>query len=430
MPDAKSRTRATNLLLQARRLRALGFLVPEPARGVLRSILWRQAHFDIAPPTDLKPGVALVGYPRAEAGLGEALRLLAAAAEHAQIPFAAFDIGQLIQARQNDRRMLEHISSSLDREVNLFVVSLLYAAHSVRLLGPRALAGRRNILYPLWELPEWPEAWAPQLASFDQIWAPSRFIADAVGSRFHGPVVVLPPPMVLPPIPTCRRADFGLPSDRFLFYFFFDYSSFAARKNPQAVVVAFRRCAALMKPDSIGLVVKSMGEGYSQADRRRLAQLIGGADNIFPIDSVLDRAEMMGLQSVCDCFVSLHRSEGFGLGIAEAMALGKPVVATNFGGAADLLAPDHACPIGHRLVPVAPGEYPGGKGQFWADPDIDEAVAAMRRIAEEPEYRRNLASRAHAFVGEYLGLARIGARMRQHLAGLAGEPAPSKGTER
>ena len=225
--------------------------------------------------------------------------------------------------------------------------------------------------------------------------------------------------MVLPAIPTCRRADFGLPSDRFLFYFFFDYSSFAARKNPQAVVAAFRACAELMNPARIGLVLKSMGEGYSQVERRRLTKLIAGADNIFPIDGVLDRADMMGLQSVCDCFVSLHRSEGFGLGIAEAMALGKPVVATNFGGAADLLAPDRACPIGYRLVPVASGEYPGGKGQFWADPDIDEAAAAMRRIAEEPEYRRNLASRAHAFVEEYLGPSQIGARMRQQLAGLA-----------
>ena len=428
MPDPQSRPIATNLLLQARRLRALGFLVPGPVRGALRSILWRQAHFDIALPTDLKPGVALVGYPRAETGLGEALRLLAAAAEQAQIPCAAFDIGQFIQARQNDRRMLEHISSSLDREVNLFVVSLLYAAHSARLLGPRALAGRRNILYPLWELPEWPEGLAPQLASFDQIWAPSRFIAEALGPRFHGPVVTLPPPMVLPAIPTCQRADFGLPSDRFLFYFFFDYSSFVARKNPQAVVAAFRACAELMKPARIGLVLKSMGEGYNQADRRRLTKLIAGADNIFPIDVVLDRADMMGLQSVCDCFVSLHRSEGFGLGIAEAMALGKPVVATNFGGAAELLAPDRACPIGHRLVPVAPGQYPGGKGQFWADPNIEEAAAAMRRIAEEPEYRRNLASRAHAFVEEYLGPSQIGARMRQQLAGLAVEPARSNGT--
>ncbi len=426
MPDAERRSNASNLLSQARRLGAFGFLVPGFVRRALRSILWRRAQFDIAPPTDLTPGVALVGYPRAETGLGEALRLLAAAAEHAQIPFAAFDIGQRIQSRQNDRRMLEHISGSLNRQVNLFVLSSLYAAHSVRLLGRRALAGRRNILYPLWELPEWPEAWTPQLASFDQIWAPSRFIAEALGPRFHGPVVTLPPPMVLPAIPARQRADFGLPSDRFLFYFFFDYSSFAARKNPQAVVAAFRRCAESMKPHRVGLVLKSMGEGYGQADRRHLTKLIAGADNIFPIDGVLDRADMMALQSVCDCFVSLHRSEGFGLGIAEAMALGKPVVATNFGGAADLLAPDRACPIGYRLIPVAPGEYPGGKGQFWADPDIEEAAAAMRRVAEEPEYGRNLAARAHAFVDERLGPSQIGARMRQHLVGLASEPAQQK----
>ena len=416
---------ASNLLLRTRRLRAFGFLVPGSLRHALRSILWRRGHFDIAPPAELKPGVALVGYPRAETGLGEALRLLATAAERAQIPFAAFDIGQRIQSRQNDSRMLGHVSVSLDRKVNLFVLSSLYAAHSVRLLGQRALAGRRNILYPLWELPEWPEAWAPQLAIFDQIWAPSRFIAEALGPKFRGPVAIVPPPMVLPAIPARQRADFGLPADRFLFYFFFDYSSFAARKNPQAVVAAFRHCADLMKPNRVGLVLKSMGDGYSQADRRYLAKLIAGVDDIFPIDGVLDRGDMLALQSVCDCFVSLHRSEGFGLGIAEAMALGKPVIATNFGGAADLLAADRACPIGYRLIPVAPGQYPGGKGQFWADPDIEEAAAAMRLIVEEPEYGRNLTARAHAFVDDYLGPSQIGARMRQHLAGSTGEPARS-----
>ena len=391
-------------------------------RRVLRSIRWRRGHYDLSPPAELVPGLALVGYPQAETGLGEALRLLAAAAEHAHIPFSAFDIGQRIQARQNDRRLVGHISGSLDREVNLFIVSSLYAAHSVRLLGPRALAGRHNVLYPLWELPEWPAAWSTQLDVFDEIWAPSRFIAKAFGPGFHGPVKILPPPMVLPAIPARQRADFGLPSDRFLFYFFFDYSSFAARKNPEGVIAAFRRCAEMTDPARIGLVLKSMGEGYGLAGRHNVATLVAGAENVFLIDNVLERADMMALQSLCDCFVSLHRSEGFGLGIAEAMALGKPVIATNFGGATDLLAPDHACPIGSRPIAVAPEEYPGGAGQFWADPDIEEAAGAMRRMVEDPDHGRKLAARAKTFVEDYLDPARVGLRMGRYLAELAVEP--------
>jgi glycosyltransferase involved in cell wall biosynthesis len=391
--------------------------------------LWHEGHFDISPPEALVPGLALIGYPWAETGLGEALRLLAAAAGHAHIPFCAFDIGQRIQARQNDRRLLDHISGNLNRRVNLFVVSSLYAAHSVRLLGPRALAGRRNILYPLWELPEWPAAWASQLAIFDQIWAPSRFIAKALAPRFRGAVKILPPPMVLPAKAARWRADFGLPADRFLFYFFFDYASFAARKNPEAVIAAFRRCAEMTGPGRVGLVLKSMGEGYSQRDRHHVAKLVAGAPDVFLIDSVLERADMLALQSLCDCFVSLHRSEGFGLGIAEAMALGKPVIATNFGGAADLLAPDRSCPIGSRLIAVAPDEYPGGAGQFWADPDIEEAAAAMRRMVEEPDYGWNLAARARVFVEEYLSPSRIGRKMSEYLVAPAAGP-PAVGDER
>ena len=415
---------ASNLLAGARLRGALGSFVPASARQALRSVLWRQGHFDISAPEALVPGLALIGYPRAETGLGEALRLLAAAAEHVQIPFCGFDIGQRIQSRQNDRRLLDHLSARLNRKVNLFVVSSLYAAHSVRLLGPQALAGRRNILYPLWELPQWPKAWAGQLAPFDQIWAPSKFIAEALGPRFRGPVKILPPSMVMPAKSARQRADFGLPSDRFLFYFFFDYASFAARKNPEAVIAAFRRCAEMTGPGRVGLVLKSMGEGYGRRDRHLLAKQVAGAQDVFLIDSVLDRADMLALQSLCDCFVSLHRSEGFGLGIAEAMALGKPVIATNFGGATDLLAPDRACPIGSRPVAVAPGEYPGGAGQFWAAPDIEEAAAGMRRMVEMPGYRRNLAARGQAFVEEYLSPSRIGLKMAQYLDELvAGQPA-------
>ena len=424
MPDSYRWSFVRRLLAGARWRGAVGSLVPAFARQALRSALWRQGHFDIAPPAELESGLALIGYPRAETGLGEALRLLAAAAGQARIPFCAFDIGQRIQSRQRDRRLLDHLSTRLNRKVNLFVVSSLYAAHSVRLLGPRALAGRRNILYPLWELPEWPQAWAGQLAAFDQIWAPSQFIARAFGPRFRGPVKILPPPMILPAKSARQRADFGLPGDRFLFYFFFDYASFAARKNPEAVIAAFRRCAGMTGPGRVGLVLKSMGEGYSRRDRHLVAKLVAGAQDVFLIDSVLERADMLALQSLCDCFVSLHRSEGFGLGIAEAMALGKPVIATNFGGATDLLAPDRACPIGSPLVAVAPGEYPGGAGQFWADPDVEEAAAAMCRMVEEPAYGRNLAARGQAFVEEYLSPSRIGLKMAQYLDELAaGQPA-------
>jgi glycosyltransferase involved in cell wall biosynthesis len=419
-PANKRAPYLNDLARRARRIGGAYVPIPRRLRDILRWARRWTIHFDIAPPQNLKPGLALIGYPRAEFGLGEALRLVAAALETTCLPFTAFDIDHGISARQGDDRLAHRISASLDRRVNFLVHSPSYLRHAVRLLGPAAFSGRRNVLYAFWELPELPEAWIGDLAMFDEIWAPSRFVASALSAKLSQQIFLLPLPLELPQIPPRTRADFGLPSDCFLFHFSFDFSSMAERKNPWAVISAFRKCLASMPTARIGLVLKTMGDGYDPIDRRRLQQAIGGATDIFLIDSVLDRQDVLALQSLCDCFVSLHRCEGWGLGIAEAMALGKAVIATNFGGATDFLASEHACPVGYRLVPIPAGHYPGGEGQYWAAPDLEEAAACMRKVAENPDWAKRLGAAGQAFARRNLAPEIAGLRIRQRLAMAAG----------
>jgi glycosyltransferase involved in cell wall biosynthesis len=421
LTDARQQSRSA-LNNVVRRLRHLGtshLPIPADLRSRLRSAIARSIPFEVAHPAALRPGVAFIGYPRAEFGLGEALRLLAESARCARLPFAAFDIDDGISARQNDRRLARDIATVLDRRVNLLVDGALQAGHARRLLGPAAFAGRRNILYAFWELPELPSRFAGSLAAFDEIWAPSRFVAAALRSTFSGPVFLLPPPMRLGPVSRQGRAAFGLPEDRFLFHYAFDFASHGERKNPQALLTAFARCVAALPRGRIGLVLKTMGAG---AEQRRLARLIACQDDVFLIDRVLDRPDVLALQAACDCFVSLHRSEGFGLGIAEAMALGKPVIATDFGGAADLLGSERACAVGYRLVPIAAGQYPAGEGQYWAEPDIDQAAALMRRVVEEPDWATRLGAAGRVFAETVLSSERIGASMRRRLDPAIGGP--------
>jgi glycosyltransferase involved in cell wall biosynthesis len=428
-------SRLNELVRQGRRIGAAGFPVPDRLRAIMRWLRRRTMRLEIASPSALKPGLALIGYPRAEFGLGEALRLLASAVERSSLPYSAFDIDHGIWARQGDQRLAHRISPSLDRRLNLLVHSPNDAGHALDLLGLSALTGRHNILYAFWELPELPDAWVARLARFDEIWAPSRFVAGALGAKLGGPAFVLPLPMELPLLPPRTRADFGLPSDRFLFQFSFDFSSMAERKNPWGVIAAFRKCAASLPPGRIGLVLKTMGQGHGPSDRRRLRQATDGAGDIFVIDRVLDRPDVLALQALCDCFVSLHRAEGFGLGIAEAMALARPVVATNFGGSTDLLGFDRACPVGYKLVPVPAGQYPGGEGQFWAAPDLDEAAARMRRIAEDGDWARRLGTAGQKFVQRMLSPESIGTQIGRRLSwteSLSAEPSaawPARGAE-
>jgi glycosyltransferase involved in cell wall biosynthesis len=417
--DSRQQSRST-LNTVVRRLRHLGtshLPIPADLRSTLRSAIARSIPFEVAPPTALQPGLAFIGYPRAEFGLGEALRLLAEAASCAALPFAAFDIDDGIWARQDDKRLAHDITPVLDRRVNLLIQSALQAGHTSRLLGPAAFTGRRNILYAFWELPELPARLAPDLAAYDEIWVPSQFVAAAFGASFDGPVFLLPPPIRIGPVRQRPRSAFGLPDDRFLFHYAFDFSSHGERKNPRALLAAFRRCAGALPPGRVGLVLKTMGGG---ADSRKFARLIAGQPDVFLIDRVLDHADVLALQATCDCFVSLHRSEGFGLGIAEAMALGKPVIATNFGGAVDLLAPDRACPVGYRLVPVTDRQYPDGRGQYWAEADVEEAAVLMRKLAESPEWARQIGFAGQRFAAKVLAPERIGALMSEHLAATTG----------
>jgi glycosyltransferase involved in cell wall biosynthesis len=196
---------------------------------------------------------------------------------------------------------------------------------------------------------------------------------------------------VPPPEAGLRRADFGLLEDKFVFYFSFDFRSYASRKNPLAAVAAFRR-AFPRRNASAALLLKTIGSDWLLEERDRLLEAIDGDPRILLIDREFTRPRAIALLALSDCFLSLHRSEGFGRGPAEAMLLGKPVIVTDYSGTADFATPATTLLIDYKLVPVADEEYPGASGQVWAEPDIDQAAAAMRRISDDPVLARQLGS--------------------------------------
>lgn len=209
-----------------------------------------------------------------------------------------------------------------------------------------------------------------------------------------------------------ERAALGLAPDATVFLFMFDFRSFASRKNPEAVVQAF--LTAFPDPeDEVRLVVKTQGGDAAPIPWRRLSALCRDP-RIELRDVSLDRTDLLDLMAAADCFVSLHRSEGFGRGPAEAMLMGKPVIVTGYSGTTDFATPDCAYVVGYRLVPVGVGEYPGAEGQTWADADIAQAARAMRRVHEDPESARATGARArarimHLYAPEISGRAMLAA---------------------
>jgi glycosyltransferase involved in cell wall biosynthesis len=241
-----------------------------------------------------------------------------------------------------------------------------------------------------WELAKFPAEWASSFAFVDEVWAASRFAYEAIAPATRKPVLLMPPAVALPAAePGLKRADFGLPDDKFVFYFSFDFRSYAARKNPLAAVEAFQR-AFPQRRAPVFLVLKTIGSDWKRDDRDNLLEAIGSDPRILLIDREYTRPRAIALLALTDCFLSLHRCEGFGRGPAEAMLLDKPVITTAYSGTADFATRETTLLVDYELVPVGEGEYPGASGQVWAEPDIEQAAAAMRRISQDPGLVRQL----------------------------------------
>ncbi len=374
-----------------------------------------EAHAIAAPPPALTPGINLIGFAFGEFGLGENLRALARACEAGAIPFVVNDIDTRLSTRQADRRLASQVSADLRHSVSLMCVNPDMLGAARPLLERTRRAGGRAVGYWYWELETMPPAWAAAFDAVDEFWCATDFIANALRRATTKPVVKIPPALEIALRRRYQRAEFGLPEHRFLFLFTFDYNSFVARKNPGAVIAAFRRAFPPGR-DDVGLVVKSVN-GVHRPDRvASIDALIGGDPRIHHLDAFLGRDEAYGLISVTDAYVSLHRSEGLGLGLAEAMALGKPAIATGYSGNLEFMDEGNSLLVAHRLVAVRQGEYMFDDSRFiWADPDVDDAARQMRRVVDDAALRERLAAAGPEAILAHFGSARAGAILRGRL---------------
>lgn len=319
------------------------------------------------------PGIDLVGYLLSEIGLGEAARLLVGALDAAAIP--AHLINVPLPGRQSDTSLAPRLSGAGGHPVALSVSGLM---ELVPFAG-RTCRGQANVHYTYWELPTVPQAWSKAFDGFDAFWAPTTFIRDMLVAVQDRPVHLVPQPVRVPAEPPRPRPFRG----PLRILTLFDYESFISRKNPQGAVAAFRQAFPAGTED-VELIVKARGAPQGGA-HDFLAQLVAADRRIRLIDATLPRDALLALIESCDVFLSLHRSEGFSLGCAEALARGKAVVATRFGGTRDFVTPSTGYPVDFREVPVAPEDYPAAQGSHWAEPELDHAAQLLKAIYDDPE---------------------------------------------
>ena len=287
-------------------------------------------------------------------------------------------------------------------------------------LSAEILSGRYNIAVWAWESAATPPppTWAKALPFFDEIWAPSRFTADALARTMDlRPIVV--PHAVDVSIPVTDRAGLGLPTDGVLFCFVFDGLSNVERKNPLGAVRAFFRA---FPQGGANLILKA--NNISRELIEAIMTEAGGRPGIHLRLGTESRAETLGLIAAADAYLSLHRAEGFGFTIAEAMALGKPVIATGYSGNLDFMDEANSYPVRCALETTDRqiGDY--AAGTVWASPDLDQAAAFMRRVRDEPDAARQLGRAAAEYMRRHFSVAAVGARVQERLGEIIAENTP------
>lgn len=375
---------------------------------------WKKRRFR---PLELpkKKGVLLVGYPRGEFGIGSLLRLPALAFKEAEIPFGVFDFNPSSQASQNDNRLDEWLTHLPEYSVNIFCIGADQLPLLKKILGKQFFQGHYNILYGAWELSRLPEQLTGYLQGINEIWAMSSFMGQMFRRSTSLPVHDLQLPIVTYQSESICPSQLQIPKNNFVFLFMFDFDSHVARKNPEAVIEAFKLAFPGLSSIPVTLVIKSINGERHEKERNRLKNKIGCDSRILQIHEVLPHSINTALMKCCDCYVSLHRSEGFGLTMAEAMLLGKPVITTGYSGNMDFTTAETALLVDYKLVPVQPGDYPFSHGEMWAEPNVQQACEYMLNLVKDSTFAKSLAQKGQELIRTSFSTTTMGDRYKKRL---------------
>jgi GT2 family glycosyltransferase/glycosyltransferase involved in cell wall biosynthesis len=340
---------------------------------------------------ELVPGVNVYGYAFAESGTGQIVRSVVAALAAEGIPYALVPFTRTIARQKHVFRDLGTAAPSFD--TNLICVNADQVPLFFESMYGQLLPGTRNIGLWAWEVEDLPPAMAASERYLDEIWGISSFTAATLSRCLTKPVRAFPLPVVVPEVQRRMRAELGMP-EGFLFLFCFDYDSVFRRKNPLAAVAAFRN--AFGDRAGVILYIKTTNAGRHAAEAEALRSAARGCANIIIRDAYVTSDEYFSMLDACDCYVSLHRSEGFGLTVAEAMALGKPVISTAYSSTLEFANESNSFPVPARIIPVGGDAPPYPSHSRWAEPDVDVAAEQMARVYADRDAAAAVGARARA----------------------------------
>lgn len=331
---------------------------------------------------DLYPaGINLVGSFYQDSGLGQSCRLLADEIRKAGVPHSFINFAfnsNLHYSGQNSN----DISRNYKYGINVFHINMHEFPRAWTKINDKNKESHYNIAFWLWENEVFPKEWVPMIKQLDEIWTPSEFVSRSIRVVTDKPVKTIPYIIETPYDNTIGRKYFHLPKDQFLFLMMYDVNSLAERKNPLGAVHAFRK-AFQHGSHQAGMVIKI--SNANEETVKRLKEELNGYDVYF-INEMLEKDKVNALIHCCDAYISLHRAEGYGLVLSEAMMLGVPTIATAYSANLDFQDETRACLVKYNMKSIDSDLFPYRKGMKWADPDEDDAAQYMRRLCTDSEF--------------------------------------------
>jgi glycosyltransferase involved in cell wall biosynthesis len=354
----------------------------------------------------------MAGFAQSVYGIGESSRAMWRAVQNTGLPCVLVNVRSGVHSNADPTAVGEFARDNPFR-VNLMTFSFDYSRRFYRDKGPRFFAGRYNIGLWYWEQEHFPIRWHSSFDYYDEIWVPSEFTRGAIAAVSPIPVRKITYPFYLDETEAVPgRARFSLADNACVFLFTFDFFSTTDRKNPAAVIAAFRR--AFRQDDAAILVIKSINWERERERRNSLGRQAEGAKVVFS-DGHISTAEMNALFASADCYVSLHRSEGLGLGMAQAMYLGKPVIATNYSGNLEFMNSNNSLLVDYTMTELEEDSGPYERGTHWAEPDVEHAAELMRFIYENRAEAETIGARGAASVRATLDPALTSAQIARRV---------------
>jgi glycosyltransferase involved in cell wall biosynthesis len=356
-------------------------------------------------------GVNVAGYIQGNSGWRKVARASVKSLLAVDIPQVLNNV--YTHAYRHEDKSFDQISSGNPYRVNLVHVNADQVPEFARQMGDSYFQGRYNIGCWFWELSSFPSKWRSSFDYYQEIWVASGFCQESIASRSPIPVVKMTFPILIDESHAQpNRKLFGLPEDKFLYGFVFDYLSLAERKNPFGLIKAFNM--AFEEQDDAFLVIKTINAEHAP-EKADLLRKAAKDRKVQFIDGYLSRQDTISLVSSFDSFVSLHRSEGLGIGMAQAMFLKKPVIATGYSGNMEFMNHNNSFLVRYKLTELEENYGPYEKGNVWAEPDLEHAAELIRLVFDNRALSQQVAKRAELDIKTTMTPAVAGQEMRSRL---------------